>query len=520
MNESQFYHSALEGALLNGKAVRERIDARTAVPTVSEKRQLRISPRLVIVLAAAATLMIASVTYAAVLMRNQIFKEKTNAVIDEHIETVTQPLNPETHEGWQPRNIILFDDVLNTKEDVTCPVAGGTVQLAQLDYGGNGMFAELMLVSDKAAGCDVRNLTVQINGKEPLRTEWINPFCYNEEAGWFYGNAFFRTGGNPFSPGTTFTFTGTVNGEPFTLTYTFTEQAYRTLQQGVIDAANEHKALVAQIPDAGTEVNYHRDNQTLAEVAVRGNLMYFTKISDGTMSTNFPPYSDYDSGAWPVIDGRVGEYFSLGVVDGPYEEGVVYGTVLPYSEKNRPAESLISFGGIVFRYEWETGKVTVPKDEAEYTEWRKESMELSKPYHEEDWIWHVEAVGGTFTVTDLVFHNRSLSGEIGVVLSNQQSFEKGKKETAEDAPVITLNGLRLVHLGEVDPHESITAGLSKDRTKKGYFLIGASVADLPETFTLSVTYQGETVEVTLKRSDAVRVKNAQEESYYNEVFGY
>ena len=111
-------------------------------------------------------------------------------------------------------------------------------------------------------------------------------------------------------------------------------------------------------------------------------------------------------------------------------------------------------------------------------------------------------------------------GEIGVVLSNQQPFEKGKKETAEDAPVITLNGLRLAHLGEVDPNESIQAGLSKDRTKKGYFLVGASVADLPETFTLSVTYQGETVEVTLKRSDAVRVKNAQEESYYNEVFGY
>ena len=524
MTESQYYHSALERALLNGKAVKERIDARIAVAPVKEKKSLRISPRLIIALAAAATLLIASVTYAAVLLRNQAFKEQTNAVLEERIETVTQPLNPETREGWQPNHVILFDNVVSTEEIVRADVADGAVFLQELwSHGESELWAHFKFEPTNREPFRITDLAASVNGTDCRKPLWADPFDSENGAhdgDRYFAYASFAVSQNPFLPGATFVFTGKVNDEPFTLTYTFTEATYRRMQQSVLDAVTEHQAIVDAIPDEGTEVNYQRDNQTLLEVAVKGNRMYFTVASDGTMSTMDRPYGEYDSGMWPVVDGRISEFYYLGNVDQQYPEGSVYSTVLPYTEDMRPDESLISYFSIVFRYEWATGKVTVPKDEEEYTAWRKESMELSKPYCEEDWTWHFDAKGESFSVTDLVFHNRSLNGIIGVVLSSDTPFEARQSETAEEAPIVTINGVRLVHLGEVDPLESLMAGLSKDRCKKGYQMVGAAVADLPETFTLSVTYQGETVEVTLQRDDVVKQPNAQTYAYYDEVFGY
>lgn len=524
MSESKFYHNALNRALLDGKALKERIDARTAVPAARERRQLRISPRFIIVLAAAAALMIASVTYAAVLLRNQIFKSKTNAVLDERIETVGEPLNPETREGWQPRQLILFDDVLSTQSDVSCTVAGGTMTLNELSsHGRTELWAAFRFDPKEGEPFRVTDLAASVNGSEFKGAYWSDPFDSvdgSHDGNRYYANASFVVSENPFWPGATFAFTGKVNGESFTLTYTFTEETYQTLQQTVVDTVNEHKELVNQIPDEGTEVGYTLDNHTLCEVAVNGNLMYFTETSTGQMSTQMIPYSEYDSGCWAVIDGRVGEYFALGVVDGPYEEGYVYSTCIPYPEDKRPEESLIAFSGIMFRYEWATGKVTVPKDETEYEAWRRESAQLSKPYHEEDWIWHFDAKGESFSVTDLIFHNRSLYGMIGVVLESDQGFTRSQRETAEEAPQISINGVPLVHYGEVDPYESITTYVSKDERRAGVELTGASVADLGETFTLTVTYRGETVKTTLKLSDVIKKPNAQTEFYYEDVFDY
>ena len=515
MNERNYYHTALESALLNGKNLKERIDARTAAMPSREEKHIRLSPRLVIALIAAATFLIASATYAAVLLRNQIFKEKTNAVLDERIETVTEPLNVETHDGWQPKQLILYNDVQSIKEEVTCPVGDNTIQLSEIYYSVSGLDTEFWLLTDRQDPVSVRDIKISINGEEPISAYYIDAFDRYYQ-GHYIGESTFsvsKIGSNPIRPDTTFTITGLVDDVPFTLTYTFTEETYRRMQQGVVDTVNEHKSIVDAIPDAGTEVNYHRDNRTLLEVAVNGNLMYFTEVGDGTMSKMPIPYSEYDSGIWPVIDGRVSEFFSLGVVDGPYEEGVVYSTCLPYPEDRRPEGSLISFEGIVFRYEWATAKVTLPKDEAEYEAWRRESMELSKPYCEEDWIWHFDANGETFGVKAIVFHNHSLNGMIGVVLSSQQQFDRNMCETAEEAPKVSINGVPLVHYGEVDPNATIMGYVSDDGHAKGYEMTGAAVADLPETFVLSVTYQGETVETTLHLSDVIRMDDA-----YNDIY--
>ena len=523
MNETKFYHSALELSLLDGASVKSRVEETYAPAPESDRKRVRISPRLVIALAVAATFLVSSVAYAAVLLRNQIFKEKTNTVLNETIETVTQPMNDETREGWQPGQLILFDNVQSIQKTVEYPLSYGTIQLAELYYGQSAVTATLWITADEGRVNKVTDLTLSINDGDPIVCRSIDAFDFYYMGHYQGSNYFYTSTGNPFWPGTTFQIEGKVNGEAFTLTYTFTEEAYRALQQGIVDTLEEHQQLVSEIPDEGTEVGYHLDNRTLAEVAVKDNLMYFTVVMDGEEAKGeSTPYDTYDSGLWPVIDGRVGEFFSLGVVDGPYEDGAVYSTYLPYTEDTRPKESLISFEGIVFRYEWATGKVTLPQTDAEYEAWRKESRELAAPYCENDWIWQFEAKGSDFTVTDLIFHNHDLFGLIGIAFRSEEPFDPGAFiDTLEDAPVVSINGVPLRHVGEIDPHDSICGNVSEDQHRKGYMMVGVATADLPETFTLSVTWHGSTVEIPLNRSDVKLAQKAEDvEPYYDAIFNY
>lgn len=522
MNETKFYHYALELSLLDGAAMKSRVEETFVPAPKSSRKRVRVSRRLAIAIALAATLLISSVAYAAVLLRNQIFKEKTNTALNETIQTVTEPVNTETREGWQPGHLILFDNVQSIRETVECPLSYGTIQLAELSYGQSAVTAVLWIHADEGRVNKVTDLTLSVNGAEPIQCRAIDAFDFYYMGHYQGSNFFYTASGNPFWPGTTFSIDGKVNDEPFTLTYTFTEEAYRTLQQSIVDTVNEHKELVAQIPDEGTKVGYHWDNHTLEEVSVSGDLMYFTIVSDEKESTKNRPYSEYDSGIWPVIDGRVGEYFSLGVVDGPYEDGVVYSTCLPYTESNRPEESLISFMSIVFRYKWASGEVTVPQNETEYEAWRKESRDLSAPYCENDWIWQFEGKGSDFTVTDLVFHNRSLNGLIGIAFRSEEPFDPGVLiDTAENAPVVSIDGVRLKHLGEIDPYENICGYVSPDHLRKGYMTVGCAIADLPETFTLTVTWHGSTVEIPLNRDDVLLAEKAEDvEPYYDAIFDY
>ena len=108
---------------------------------------------------------------------------------------------------------------------------------------------------------------------------------------------------------------------------------------------------------------------------------------------------------------------------------------------------------------------------------------------------------------------------IGVVLSADEPFEHEKRETAEEAPKVSVNGVPLVHYGEVDPYAAILGYVAKDGHRKGYEMTGAAVADLPEIFTLSVTYRGETIETTLRLSDVIRMEDANQD-VYADAFDY
>lgn len=518
MNDRQYYHAALECALLDSEALKQSVNARIARLPKNKEVHVRFPKRLVIALVAAATLLIASVAVAAAVTRNQAFKEQTNAVLDETVQTVTQPHDAEQHEGWQPNHLILFEDVLSAKEDVLCPVSDGVMQLTELGYiGSEGITADFFFHTESNVPCKIDHLTVSVNGEPAQRAYNANrQLVYTE--GHYCAGAYFKCDGNPLWPGTTFTFAGTVNDEPFTLNYTFTEQTYQTLQQNIADAANEHKEIVDRIPDQGTPVGYQVRNTILCEVAVRDRCMYFTtqRVPDGQRyhPDDKLPYSKYDRGQWPVIDGRTGDFYYLGTIDAENPEGFVHCTYLPYREGAFPDTSLISFEGIVFRYEWATGNVTPPKDEAEYEAWRKESMELSAKLCDTDWIWQFDEPLGDVQVTDLIFHTHSMWSDIGIVFGTENGFADGA-----ELPKVWLNGIALAHVGEIDPLTDTVPYVRSDKKKLAYCMVGYSPADLGETFTLTVEWQGSRKDLTLHMSDVIR-EDAYEIKEYKALFHY
>ncbi len=475
--------------------------------------------QMIILVAALITLLTVSVTFAAVITmtRNRTFKEQTNAALDETIQTVTQPLNVDTHEGWQPNHLILHDNVMRTKEDVLCSVSDGVMQLTELGYvGSEGMTAEFFFHTERDIPCEITDLAVAVNDGTAQQAYENGQFVYTE--GHYCAGAYFKCDGNPIWPGTTFTFTGKVNGEPFRLTYTFTETTYQTLQQGIVDSANEHKAILEQIPDEGTPVGYELRNVILEEVSVGNHCMYFTTLHSPNARRYTPddklPYSKYDRGIWPVIDGRTGDFYYLGTIDAENPDGTVYCTYLPYTDEQLPQESLISFEGIVFRYEWETGKVTLPQDDAEYQAWRKESEELSAELCETDWIWQFDEKLGDVSVTDLIFHTRSMWSDIGIAFESEQGFSED-----EEPPKVLINGVELKHVGKINPLTDLTPYVRSDKKKLAYCMVGYSPADLGETFTLTVEWHGSRTNITLKTSDVIR-EDAPGIKEYQDLFRY
>ena len=515
MNDRQYYHAALESAFLDSVTLKNKINSRIATLHKRRENHIRLPKRLIIALVAAAILLLASVTYAAVLIRNKAFKDYTNGEIENTIREVEEPLSDDNHEGWQPYNLILSDDVMSTKADVLCPVSNGTMQLSELHYGARLLYASFAYHTDEGNPCEVTDLAVQWNDEQCRSASTVNLFdTYTIDH--YCGNAAFTAGSNPLLPNTTFVFTGKVNGDEFTLTYMLTEETFELLRKQSVESLKEHEDLVNRIPNEGTLVGYTYEGVTLTEVAVADNRMYFTVVSNGVSNAEreLPPYSKYDSGFYPVIDGRICDEYYLGVPEGKNPDGTVYCAYLPYTPETAPTESLITYNGAAFRYEWKTGKVTLPKDRAEYEAWRKESMDQCMPYCEADWVWRFrEQIGDAF-VTDLVFHTHTMYGVIGIAFESEHGFGSDA-----ELPKVMLNGIELKHVGEVDPLTGTAPGMRGDGKKCGFCMVGCSPADLGDTFVLTVTWHGETTSVTLRMSDVNRC-NAEKVRDYGALFDY
>ena len=148
--------------------------------------------------------------------------------------------------NWQPMRL----SELNT----SVKIDSFTVRLDSISYylnDANPICIELFVESDADASYRFAAFRLSIDGAEPITGIPDGTECGTAISGEIYAISidFHTERINPFRPGATFTLTSSLNGEPFTLTYTFTEETYRNMQQSAADTLKEHEDIVNAIPD-------------------------------------------------------------------------------------------------------------------------------------------------------------------------------------------------------------------------------------------------------------------------------
>ena len=423
--------------------------------------------------------------------------------------------------GTQPKQVV----ELGVKND---SIPGLTVELCEL-YTGSRLSAVLKVSGDSA----LPKLTLDAVG---FRTPGRSATPASVVNDWMMIDAqhatttvFFPIDQNPIWPGNTMIVEGKLNGEDFILSYTYPFETFREWTVGLKTASAEAlaaKAKVTEIETAGSPVGARsglgHQNVVVSRVLREGNVLYVLTMRDsGSTTENYTEllYSDFDEGFWPMIDGRPCDYAALVAQEDSLTSGFAYCVMLPYPADRLPEESLIGFEGAMFRYNWRTGEATVPNGYEEYLAMRKESYELAKPYCTADWIWRFHAESEGFAATDLVFHNKTMNGVIGLVLEETASGEMEDLFDPHEAPVLMLDGIPLVFNADANKLDPTLGNRSKDGKRCGYCYFGYAAADLPETFELSVMWRGKTASVTLNKSDVIRLPDGDDRSYHD-VFGY
>jgi hypothetical protein len=329
--------------------------------------------------------------------------------------------------------------------------------------------------------------------------------------------------GNPLRAGNTFTLTGKLNGEPFTLIYEFTEEKYEAMRQTQLQEVGAMAAVIDAIPDETIPVNVAARWSLIEDMAIIDHFLYFSETRDPSVHiTEGPrpsaPYDTYDDGLWNVVDGMIYEDEFVSASDD--ENGVnhaIYRAYFPYDDGNLPRESLVSLVGVVFRIEWATGKVTGPKDQAEYEAWRKESMELSAPDYGTDYMAKVSAKADTFTVSEVIYFN-GWAGYFGLVVETDQPVDK-PLYGMDRQPVVTVNGVKLNnHTNYIQTPNDFMGGTDHDGKRVGFWLDAPALRLMPDTFDVTVSWNGSETAFTLNKSD-FQPGDAQHGAY-QKLFGF
>ena len=424
--------------------------------------------------------------------------------------------------------------------DVTAPVGSLTVRLTELisrtEF--DQLACYLLVEGEKPVPYALTEIRMSINGGEPLKTrsemDWEQNHSYGSRvtplpvADWNMEESdtnylTFPLAGNPLRAGTTFTLTGKLNDEPFTLTYTFTEERYEELRQTQLQEVGAIGAVINAIPDETIPVNVAARWSLIEDMVITEHFLYYTETRDPNVTITegrrpSAPYDTYDDGMWTVVDGMIYEDEFVSAADD--ENGVnhaIYRAYFPYDDGNLPKESLVSLRGIVFRIEWATGKITGPKDEEEYNAWRKESMELSAPDYGTDYIAKCDAKASSFRVTQAVYLNNWM-GYFALVVETDEAVDK-PLHGMDRQPVVTLNGVRLNnHTNYIQTPNDFMGGSDRDGKRVGFWLDAPALRLLPDTFEVTVSWNGSEVTFTLHKSD-FQPGDAQS-GEYKRLFGF
>lgn len=422
--------------------------------------------------------------------------------------------------------------------NVTAQASGLTVRLDSLisrtEF--DQLACYLLVEGTKPVPYALTELRMSINGGEPLKTrselEWeqnhrssrVTP---QPVADWNTDTSdtnylTFPVMGNPLRAGSTFTLTGKLNGEAFTLTYEFTEERYEELRQTQLQEVNAIGAVINAIPDETIPVNVTGCGYLIEEIALADHFIYYVDTLDPAWPAGkdhpSPPYDTYDEGLWVAVDGMLYEDEFVSASDD--ENGVnhgIYRAYFPYDESNLPATSLLSMKRVIFRIDWATGKVTGPKDQAEYEAWRKESMELSAPDYGTDYMAKVSAKADTFTVSEVIYFN-NWAGYFGLVVETDQPVDK-PLYGMDRQPVVTVNGVKLNnHTNYIQTPNDFMGGWDRDGKRVGFWLDAPALRLLPDTFDVTVNWNGSSVTFTLHKAD-FQPGDAQHGEYHK-LFGF
>ena len=422
--------------------------------------------------------------------------------------------------------------------DVSAPAGELTVRLTALisrtEF--EQLACYLQVEGTKPVPYALTELRLSINGGEPLKTrselEWEqNHSSYRATpqpvADWNTDHSdtnylTFPLEGNPLRAGSTFTLTGKLNGEAFELNYTFTEERYEQMRQTQLQEVNAIGAVINAIPDETIPVNVTGCGYMVEEIALVDHFIYFTVTRDPAWPAgkDHPgaPYDTYDQGIWMAVDGMVYEDEFVSASDD--ENGVnhaIYRAYFPYDETNLPTTSLLSMSRVIFRIEWATGKVTAPVEDVEYNEWRKESMELSSLDYSTDYIAKVNEKADTFTVSQVVYLN-AWAGYFALVVETDEAVDK-PLYGMDRQPVVTVNGVKLNnHTNYIQTPNDFMGGSDKGGKRVGFWLDAPAFRLLPDTFDVTVTWNGSSVTFTLHKSD-FQPGDAQHGEYHK-LFGF
>lgn len=395
-----------------------------------------------------------------------------------------------------------------------------TVRLENLAYSSENkrIWMYLWIEGEKPVPYALTDIRLSINDGEPLKT--YDEILFEQEGGprptplpyadWDFETrddnmVRFSLEENPFTEGTTFTLTGKLNDEPFTLTYAFTEERYEQLRQTQLQEVGAIGAVIDAIPDETIPVNVTGCGYLIEEIALADHFIYYVSTLDPAWPAGkdhpSPPYDTYDEGLWVAVDGMLYEDEFVSASDD--ENGVnhgIYRAYFPYDESNLPKESLLSMHRVIFRIDWATGKVTGPKDQAEYEAWRKESMELSAPDYGTDYMAKVSAKADTFTVSEVIYFN-GWAGYFGLVVETDQPVDK-PLYGMDRQPVVTVNGVKLNnHTNYIQTPNDFMGGTDHDGKRVGFWLDAPAFRLLPDTFDVTVAWNGSSVTFTLNKSD-------------------
>ena len=444
--------------------------------------------------------------------------------------TYTQ-FNADDNGQWLPNEV---KDI-----NVSAQVGELTVRLENLAYSSENkrIWMYLWIEGEKPVPYALTDLRLSINGGEPMKTQSEIDWEQNHSGGprptplpyadWDFDDrddnmVTFPVAENPFRVGSTFALTGKLNDAPFTLTYEFTEEKYEAMRQTQLQEVGAIGAVINAIPDETIPVNVAARWSLIEDMVITDHFLYYTETRDPSIHiTGGPrpsaPYDTYDDGMWTVVDGMITEDEFVSASDD--ENGVshaIYRGYFPY-EGDLPKESLISLRGVVFRIEWATGKVTGPRDEAEYEAWRKESMELSAPDYGTDYIAKFEAKADTFTVTQAVYLNNWM-GYFALVVETDEAVDK-PLHGMDRQPVVTLNGVKLNnHTNYIQTPNDFAGGSDKGGKRVGFWLDAPAFRLLPDTFDVTVAWNGSSVTFTLNKSDFT--PGDAQHGEYHKLFGF